>query len=50
MMQDEASGYQGMDADERVRPQFAPLHAEELRLQRESLLELAVGRALPQAA
>ena len=33
--------YRGMDEDERVRPQFAPLCAEKLRLHRESLLGLA---------
>ena len=42
--------YRGMDADERVRPQFAPLRAEKLRLHRESLLGLADGRPLRQAA
>lgn len=42
--------YRGMGADERVRPQFAPLCAAKLRLHRESLLGLAAGRRLCQAA
>ena len=43
--------YQGMDADECVRPQFAPLCAEKLRLHRESLLGLAdSSHTLRQAA
>src|SRR3954447_1662288 len=42
--------YRGMDADEHVRPQFAPLFAAKLRLHRESLLALAAGRPLRQAA
>lgn len=42
--------YRGMDADKYVRPQWAPLCGEKLRLHRESLLELAAGRPLRQAA
>ena len=42
--------YCGMLADERLRPQFAPLYEEKLRLHRRALLQLTAATPLRRAA